>query len=49
MKKKLINFHKQMNLILKKKKAKIDKIYYCPYHPKGNIKIFKKFKFKKTK
>lgn len=40
--KKLINFHKHMNLILKKNKAKIDKFYYCPYHPKGIVKKYSK-------
>ena len=35
-----------MNLILKEK-AKIDKFYYCPYHPKGNIKKFKNSNLRK--
>ena len=34
----LNKFHKQMNLELKKKNAKIDKFYFCPFHPKGSVK-----------
>ena len=30
-----------------KNKAKIDHFYYCPYHPKGIIKKYKKSKFRK--
>ena len=31
-----------MNLILKKKKCKIDNFYYCPFHPCGKINKYKK-------
>lgn len=35
-------FHKWMNKILIKNKAKIDNFFYCPYHPKALIKKYKK-------
>lgn len=35
-------FHKTMLLDLKKKKLKIDKFYYCPFHPKGIVKKYSK-------
>ena len=38
----LNKFHKQMNLELKKKNAKIDKFYFCPFHPKGSVKKYSK-------
>ena len=38
----LNDFHKYMNFILKKKKAKIDEFYYCPYHPNARLKQYKK-------
>lgn len=41
-KKHLYNFHTHMNNLLFKKQAKIDKFYFCPYHPKGIIKKYKK-------
>tara|TARA_B100000989_G_scaffold39862_1_gene25295 strand:- start:122 stop:631 length:510 start_codon:yes stop_codon:yes gene_type:complete len=40
--KKLKEFHKLMNLMISKKKAKIDSFYFCPYHPKGKIKKYSK-------
>ena len=40
--KKLNEFHKFMINQLYKKKIKIDKIYYCPFHPKGIIKKYSK-------
>ncbi len=40
--KKLLDFHNSMNFFLKKKKAKIDKFYYCPFHPLSSIKKYKK-------
>ncbi len=40
--KNLNEFHKSMKQQLKKKKAKIDKFYYCPFHPKGIIKKYSK-------
>ena len=39
--KKLLDFHNSMNLFLKKK-AKIDKFYYCPFHPLSSIKKYKR-------
>ena len=38
----LRNFHKTMVNQLSIKKAKIDKIYYCPFHPNAKIKKYKK-------
>ena len=38
----LKKFHTGMNYILKKKKAIIDTFFYCPFHPNGNIKKYKK-------
>ena len=38
----LLFFHKKMNEMLIKFKAKIDDFYYCPYHPQGKIKKYKK-------
>ena len=35
-------FHKFMNKTLSKKETKIDDFFYCPYHPSGNIKKYKK-------
>jgi D-glycero-D-manno-heptose 1,7-bisphosphate phosphatase len=35
-------FHKFMNNILSTKVSKIDDFFYCPYHPSGNIKKYKK-------
>lgn len=35
-------FHKFMNNILSTKVSKIDDFVYCPYHPSGNIKKYKK-------
>ncbi len=44
----LRNFHKTMVNQLSIKKAKIDKIYYCPFHPNAKIKKYKKnSKFRK--
>ena len=40
--KKLLFFHNKMNKILFKFKAKIDDFYYCPYHPFGKVKKYKK-------
>jgi D,D-heptose 1,7-bisphosphate phosphatase len=40
--KKLLIFHNKMNKILFKFKAKIDDFYYCPYHPFGKVKKYKK-------
>ena len=40
--KELNKFHKMMNFILKKKGGIIDKLYYCPYHPNGKIKKYKR-------
>ena len=39
---KLLDFHKSMNSFLKKHKAKIDKFYYCAFHPFSSIKKYKK-------
>lgn len=39
---KLLDFHKSMNSFLKKHKAKIDKFYYCAFHPMSSIKKYKK-------
>ena len=36
------NLHKWMNLELKKINAKIDKFYFCPFHPKYGNKYYKK-------
>ncbi len=36
------NLHKWMNLELKKINAKIDKFYFCPFHPKYGTKYYKK-------
>ena len=38
----LKNFHKKMIEQLKKRKATISQIYYCPYYEKGLIKKYKK-------
>ena len=38
----LKKFHNTMNKHLKKIFAKIDKFYYCPYHPKASIKKYRK-------
>ena len=38
----LNKFHEQMNLELKKKNAKIDKFYFCPFHPNGSVKKYSK-------
>ena len=38
----LKKFHTGMNYILKKKKAIIDTFFYCPFHPNGKIKKYKK-------
>ncbi len=38
----LNDFHSTMVLELSKQKLKIDRFYYCPYHPKGIIKKYKK-------
>jgi len=35
-------FHYNMNRILKKTKTRIDDFFYCPYHPSGKIKKYKK-------
>ena len=40
--KNLHTFHRNMKKLLLKKKAKIDKFYFCPFHPKGVIKKYKK-------
>jgi D-glycero-D-manno-heptose 1,7-bisphosphate phosphatase len=40
--KELNKFHKMMNFILKKKGGIIDKFYYCPFHPNGIIKKYKR-------
>ena len=40
--KQLKEFHIIMNKVLKKKNAKIDFFFYCPYHIKGIIKKYKK-------
>ena len=36
------NLHLWINNELKKNKAKIDEFFYCPYHPKGIIKKYRK-------
>ena len=38
----LNDFHTTMVLELSKQKLKIDRFYYCPYHPKGIVKKYKK-------
>ena len=38
----LKKFHNGMNYILKQKKAIIDTFFYCPFHPNGKIKKYKK-------
>lgn len=38
----LKEFHYYMNLIIKKKRARINHFFYCPYHPKGKIKRYSK-------
>ncbi len=38
----LKKFHITMNKNLKKKFSKIDKFYYCPYHPTASIKKYRK-------
>jgi len=40
--KQLLTFHKNMNNSLKNSKAKIDKFYYCSYHPEGKINKYRK-------
>jgi len=40
--KKLKEFHRFMNFILKKNKAKIDSFFYSPYHPNGKVKKYRK-------
>ena len=40
--KELKQFHKEMNSNLEKKRATIDKFFYCPFHPNGKIKKYKK-------
>ena len=40
--KELKKFHKKMNSILKKKKVTINQFFYCPFHPNGKIKKYKK-------
>jgi len=36
------SFHNDMNNILKKLNIRIDEFYFCPYHPNGKIKKYKK-------
>ena len=38
----LKKFHRYLNSILFKFNAKIDKFFYCPYHPNGMIKKYKR-------
>ena len=38
----LKDFHEFMNFKLAKYNAKINNFYYCPYHPKGKIKKYRK-------
>ena len=38
----LITLHKQMKAYLKKRKIYVNDIEYCPYHPYGIIKRYKK-------
>lgn len=38
----LNSFHRFMKYQLLKKNARIDDFFYCPYHPKGKIKKYKK-------
>lgn len=38
----LSQFHSHMRKELKKKGAKINKIYFCPHHKEGTVKIYKK-------
>ena len=38
----LNGFHRFMKYQLLKKDARIDDFFYCPYHPKGKIKKYKK-------
>jgi len=40
--KELLIFHKKMSQMLSKFKAKIDCFYYCPYHPHGKVKKYRK-------
>lgn len=35
-------FHKEMNNILKKLKIRIDDFFFCPYHPNGKIRKYRK-------
>ena len=38
----LVKLHKQIKKYLKKYKITINEIQYCPYHPKGIIKMYQK-------
>ena len=38
----LLLLHKKLKIFLKKKKIVINDIEYCPYHPKGIVKKYKK-------
>ena len=41
----LTTLHKSINLQLKKNNAKINRFYFCPYHPNGIIKKYRKKSF----
>ncbi len=41
----LATLHKSINLQLSKNNAKINRFYFCPYHPNGIIKKYKKKSF----
>ena len=43
--KEVIKLHKWINIELKKVNAKINDFFYCPYHPHGLIKKYKKKSF----
>ncbi len=43
--KEIIKLHKWINIELKKVNAKINDFFYCPYHPHGLIKKYKKKSF----
>ena len=38
----LIKLHTQLKNYLKKRKILINEIQYCPHHPKGKIKLYRK-------
>ena len=43
--KEVIKLHKWINIELKKVNAKINDFFYCPYHPHGLIKKYRKKSF----